>query len=265
MEPRSGNLTGWFVAHATRSTVARWSLFLMPDLLLAATTGREIGSRPSRRLRRTGRVPAVVYGLGSDPVTVSIDSAELRAALNTEAGTNALITLDVEGDTQLSIITDLQRHPVRRDVLHVDFLRVDPDAEVTVEVPLVLVGEAKKITQASGMVDQIMHHVPVRARPGDIPVEVRADVSDLEVGISLRVIDIHLPDGVTPAGDPEAPFAVGVITRSTKEFLRAERLAEEEAEMAEFEGVEGEAPAEGEDGAAAGDGDGDAGESTDES
>lgn len=231
----------------------------MSDLLLAAETGRESGSRPSRRLRRTGRIPAVVYGLGADTVAISVDGPELRAALNTDAGLNALITLDVEGDKQLSIVTDLHRHPVRRDVLHIDFLRIDPDAEVLVEVPLVLFGEAKLVTQASGMVDQIIHNLAVTARPSDIPVEVRADVSDLEVGTSLRVSDIVLPAGVTPAGDADATFAVGVITRSTKEFLRAERLAEEEAELEALALLEGEG--DGEDGAPAGDG----GEDSDDS
>ena len=231
----------------------------MSDLQLVAVTGRESGSRPSRRLRRTGQIPAVVYGLGADPINISVEGLELRAALNTEAGLNALITLDVEGDKQLSIVTDLQGHPVRRDVLHIDFLRIDPDAEVLVEVPLVLIGDAKLVIQASGMVDQIIHNLSVSARPTDIPVEVQADVSDLEVGSSLRVSDIVLPDGVTPAGDPDATFAVGVITRSTKEFLRAERLAEEEAELEAAELLEAEG--EDEDGAPAGDGDEDSDDS----
>ena len=202
----------------------------MATNLLTAETGRPRGTRPSRRLRRTGSVPAVVYGLGENPLAVSVDRADLRGALSTDAGLNALITLDVDGDRQLSIVKDLQRHPVRRDVLHVDFLRIDPDEEVEVDVPLVLVGEAKKVTQASGMVDQVMHQVPVLAKPSDIPTEVTADVSDLEVGSSLRVSDIELPAGVTPAGDPDATFAVGLITRSTKEYLRQQKALEEEAE-----------------------------------
>jgi len=215
----------------------------MATNLLTAETGRPRGTRPSRRLRRTGRVPAVVYGLGENPLAVSVDRADLRSALSTEAGLNALITIDVDGDRQLSIVKDLQRHPVRRDVLHVDFLRIDPDEEVEVDVPLVLVGEAKKVTQASGMVDQVMHQVPLRAKPSEIPTEVTADVSDLEVGSSLRVSDIALPDGVTPAGDPDATFAVGLITRSTKEYLRQQKALEEEAEalilMAEADEDEG--------------------------
>ena len=146
-------------------------------------------------------------------------------------------------------------------MLHIDFLRIDPDAVVQVEVPLVLIGEAKEVTQASGMVDQIIHNLSLLARPADIPVEVQADVSDLEVGTSLRVSDIVLPDRVTPAGDPEATFAVGVITRSTKEFLRAERLAEEEAELEALELLEADAEGEDDDGAPAGDGGGDSDDS----
>ena len=198
--------------------------------LLTAESGRLRGTRPSRRLRRTGRVPAVVYGMGDNPIQVSVDRADLRGALSTDAGLNALITLEVDGDRQLSIVKDLQRHPVRRDVLHVDFLRINPALVVEMEVPLLLTGEAKKVTQASGMVDQVMHSVPLLAKPADIPVEVTADVSDLEVGSSLRVSDIALPAGVTAAGDPDATFAVGLITRSTKEYLRQQKALEEEAE-----------------------------------
>ena len=203
----------------------------MATNLVKAETGRPRGTRPSRRLRRDGRVPAVVYGRGTEPLTVSVDRTELRVALNTEAGLNALIMLDVDGGRLLSIIKDLQRHPVRRDVLHVDFLRIDADEEVEVDVPLVLVGEAKKVTQASGMVDQVIHRLPVRAKPDDIPAEVTADVSELEVGSSLRVSEIELPPGVAPAGDPDDTFAVGVITRSTKEYLRQQKAEDEEAEL----------------------------------
>lgn len=218
----------------------------MPDLLLSATTGRDQGTRPSRRLRRDGRVPAVVYGLGQDPVAVSIAWPELRLALTTDAGLNALITLDIDGQKQLSIVKDLQRHPVRRDVLHVDFLRVDPDAEVEVEVPVVLVGEAKQVTQKSGMVDHVMHAMVVNARIDAIPDVFEVDITDLDVGESIRIIDIAFPEGVRPSGEPETAVAVGVITRSTMEAMRLEQIAEE-GELEEGE-AGAEAAAEGEGG-----------------
>ena len=203
----------------------------MSTVLIKAENRREKGSRSSRRLRRVGRVPAVVYGMGADPLTVSVDSLDLRSALSGEAGVNAIVSLDVDGAKHLSIVKELQRHPVRSDVVHVDFMRIDTDSEVEVEVPLVLTGEAKKVTQASGMVDQVLHHLLVRVKIGDIPAQVTADVSELEVGFSLRVADIDLPPGVTPADDPEAPFAVGLITRSTKEYLRQLKAETDESAL----------------------------------
>lgn len=205
----------------------------MDELLLTAQTGRETGTRASRRLRRDGRVPAVVYGLGADAVAVSVDWPSLRRALTTEAGVNALITLEIDGSTQLSIVKEIQRHPVRRDVTHVDFIRIDPNAEVAVEIPLTLEGDAKNVTQLSGMVDQVMFTLSVFSKPDSIPTGLTADVSELEVGQSLHVSDIALPDGVRTEVDTAEPIANAVVTRSTLESLREEEEAEAAAEAME--------------------------------
>lgn len=199
----------------------------MVKVSLQAEIGRQKGSSASRRLRRAGKVPAVLYGLGQDTVAVSVRLHELRHALTRESGLNAIIALEVDDDEHLCIVKELQRHPVRSEVLHIDFERIDPDSEVEVTVPLVLTGEAKKVTQASGMVDQVMHHLQVRAGIDDIPVRITTDISQLEVGTSLRVADIDFPTGVTPVGDREALFAVGLITRSTKEYLRQLKAQED--------------------------------------
>ncbi|NNC81731.1 MAG: 50S ribosomal protein L25 [Acidimicrobiales bacterium] len=227
----------------------------MSELLLTATTGREAGTRSSRRLRAEGLVPAVVYGLGSDPLAVSVEWPELRRVLTTDAGVNALIRLDIDGDKQLSIVKDIQRHPVRRDVIHVDFIRIDANATITVDVPLTLIGEALEVTQESGMVDQNLFSLPVNSRPDDIPTEITLDISALTVGESLHVSDLQLPEGVTTDVDPEEAVASGVVTRSTLEAMRAD----EEAEAAEL--LEGEEGAEGEgaEGDAEGGDDGDGG------
>lgn len=209
----------------------------MDELLLTATTGRQTGTRSSRRLRRTGQVPAVVYGMGAEPLPVSVEWVDLRRALSTEAGVNALITLDIEGDQQLSIVKDIQRHPVRRDVTHVDFIRIDADAEVAVDVPITLVGEARNVTQVSGMVDQTMFYLSIHSRPDAIPTEVTADVSELEVGESIHVSDIVLPAGVRTEVDEDESVASAVVTRSTLEAMRAD----EEAEAAEEDELEGDA------------------------
>jgi large subunit ribosomal protein L25 len=221
----------------------------MDELVLATELGRSSGSRSSRRLRREGRVPGVVYGLGSESVPVTVDFRELRGALTTEAGLNAIINLDVAGDTQLSIVKEVQRHPVRQEVLHVDFLRVDPDEEVEVDVPIVMVGEAPEVTQADGIVDQALFSLPVLAKPGSIPNELTVDISWLTVGASVRVSDIALPEGVRSAIEPEEAVASGVITRSTLEAI-AEDEAAEAAALAEAEGIDIGEGEDGEEGAA---------------
>lgn len=227
----------------------------MDELLLTATTGRQVGTRSSRRLRREGHVPATLYGLGQDPVSISVEWVDLRKALTTDAGVNALLRIEVDGDQQLSIVKDIQRHPVRRDVMHVDFIRIDPDVEIQVDVPVVLTGEAEKVTNESGMVDQTMFSLPIYSRPDHIPTELSADISELEIGGAIHVADLALPSGVRTEVEGEETVATALVTRSTLESMREE----EEAEAADAEEGEGVAEGEAADGDAddAGDGDGD--------
>ena len=219
----------------------------MSEIVLSAETTRETGTRSSRRLRRAGRIPAAVYGLSQDPVSIDVDWPDLRRVLTTDAGVNAVIHLEFDGAKQMSIVKDIQRHPVRRDVIHVDFLRIDPKQDVTVDVPIVMVGEAKEVSDADGMVDQNLFSLTVNAAPESIPNELEIDISDLVIGDSKRVGDIALPAGVTTDVDVEETVAVGMITRSTLEAMAADEAAEEEA-AALAEGAEGAEASDGEDG-----------------
>jgi large subunit ribosomal protein L25 len=210
----------------------------MAEITLQAETGRTTGSRSSGRLRASGKVPATVYGMGKDPQSVAVQWRELRAALVTDAGFNALIDLHVDGAKgDLVIVKDLQRHPVRRDVLHVDFLRVDADVAVTVEVPIVLHGEANAVTSNDGQIDQALYHLAINAKPADIPNEISVDISGMKLGDAIRIGDLVLPAGATTDSDPED----AVVTASAA--LEADLGEEPEGE----EGAEGEA-AEGEGG-----------------
>ena len=208
----------------------------MADLVLNTEEKTTIGSRSSRRLRRDGKVPGVLYGLGQDPEIFSVDYGDLRGALTTDAGLNALIQLSVNGTNQLSILKTLQRHPVKDEVIHVDFVRVDPNQELAVEVPIVLEGVAKKVTDQNGMVDQTMFSLSVLSLPDSIPNELTADVSELEINDAIRVSDVVLPEGVRTEVDPEEAIAVGTVTRSTMESMAAEEAAEIEGD----EEIEGE-------------------------
>ncbi len=169
----------------------------MAEINLKATTGRELGSGPSKRIRAEGNVPGVVYGLDADPIPVTVEWRPLREALTTEAGLNALIDLDVDGDVSLTVVKELQRHPIKGNVVHIDFLRVSADAEITVEVPIVLEGEAKAVLSEGGTVDHLLYTLSINAKPADIPNELRVDISELAINGSIHVADIVLPKGVT--------------------------------------------------------------------
>jgi large subunit ribosomal protein L25 len=226
----------------------------MAEITLPAATGRTIGTRPSRRLRAEGRVPATVYGLGGDAVSVSVGWRELRTALTTDAGVNALINLEIDGHaSELTIVKDLQRHPIRRSVLHVDFLRVSRDVAIEVDVPIVLHGEAEEVTRDDGVVDHLLFQLTIRAKPGAIPNEISVDISDLVINEAIRVGDLTLPAGVETDADPEEPIVIGQPPQ-----VEVPEVAEgEEAEAA----AEGEAapeggPSEGGDGSSGGDSEG---------
>ena len=216
----------------------------MSEVTLTAKPGREPGSRASGRLRAFGQVPAVVYGHGITPVPVSIDWRELRAALTTDAGANALINLEVGSDKHLTVVRDMQRHPIRHDVLHIDFQVVSRDEVISMDVPIVLVGESESVNKTDGAtVEQTMHTLAIKSKPGNIPNEISIDISGLEVGSNIRVGDITLPEGVETDLDPdEAVVSVLIVQIDLPEPAEGEEAAEGEGEEGAGE-TDGEAPA----------------------
>lgn len=205
----------------------------MAELTLTAETGRPTGSRASNRLRAEGKIPGVVYGLGSDPKAVAVNWRELRQVLTTDAGLNALINLDIDGEQHLSIVKEMQRNPVKRSVTHVDFILIDREADIEVEVPVVLEGDADLVERENGTVSQVLFSLTIIAKPGKIPDQLTADISALEIGEAIRVADLALPDGVRTEVDPDDPIAMGEITRATLESEAADAAAEEAAEAGE--------------------------------
>src|SRR5262245_28487738 len=182
------------------------------DIILSAETGRSTGSAASRRLRATGKVPAVLYGRGAEPAALTVDWRDLRAALTTDKGLNALLTVQVDGTSTKAIVKEMQRHPVRRDVLHVDFLAVDIDKPIAVDVPIVLEGEATKVLREQGVVEQTVNAIVVHAKPDAIPGHLAVDVSDLEIGHTITISDLVLPEGVTTDADPEETIVTAKLT-----------------------------------------------------
>jgi len=196
------------------------------------------GKGEARRLRRDGRVPAIAYGSGLDATAVSVDALELYHALRTDAGLNALIRLQLDGDTHLTLARELQRHPVRRDIMHVDFVGVDRERKVTVDVPLHLQGDAPGADEG-GVVDQVLFSVSVEVLPLEVPDELTLDISDMEMGDVKRLGDVALPAGVELLEDPDRT----VVSVSAPTFEATEEEAAEGEEALDVE--EGAEAAEG--------------------
>jgi large subunit ribosomal protein L25 len=212
------------------------------QIILTAETGRPTGSRSSRRLRAEGKIPAVVYGLDTEPKPIAVEWSALRAALVTDAGMNALIDLDVDGEKKLTMVYDMQRHPVRRDVTHVDFILIDVNKTIDVDVPIVL-AESDDDHLKGLVIDQNLFMLEVSAKPGTIPNEFLVDLSSLTVDEPIRAGQIALPDGVELLTDPEDAVVVASVPMSEDELLAdVEDLAgdvdesDEAAEGAEAEG-----------------------------
>lgn len=206
----------------------------------------EIGKSATGRLRQTGRTPAIVYGRGVEPTSVHVDALELYHALHTEAGLNVLVRLEVEGEEHLTIVREIQRHPVRGDVLHVDFQAVDRNQLIPADIPVRLQNEDSP-RETGGVVNLILHTVPIHVTPLEVPSEFVLDLDGMTIGDVQRVEDLatQLPEGAT--FDIEEERTVVTINAPMAEIVSEE--SEEEAE----ELLEGEEAAEGEAGEEAGD------------
>jgi large subunit ribosomal protein L25 len=197
------------------------------QVTLTAEPRASRGRGEARRLRRTGRIPAVAYGAGLDATPVSVDSLELYHALRTDAGLNALIRLHIDGDVYLTLARELQRHPVRREIMHVDFVAVDRERKVTVDVPIHLQGHAPGADEG-GVVDQVLFTVEVEVLPLEVPDQLVLDISEMQIGDVIRLEDLPLPQGVTLLDD--AGSTVVSVSVPAMDVPASAAEAEEEAE-----------------------------------
>lgn len=216
----------------------------MSETVLVAESGRPTGSAAARRLRREDSIPAVVYGHGMEPLSISVARRDLRLALSGPAGLNTVLDLTVDGSVYPAIVKDIQRHPVRRTVQHVDFLQVNLDEAITLTVPVRLEGEAKAVEHENGFVDLVMNDFEVTTTPRNIPDEIVVDITDFTMDSIVTVADIALPAGVTATADPELPVVTVIAMHAEPvegEAAEGEAAAEAEAvvEAAEGEAAEG--------------------------
>jgi large subunit ribosomal protein L25 len=205
---------------------------------LTAAVRTETGKGASRRARRNGKVPAVLYGHGTDPQHLELDGHDFAAVLR-HSGTNAVLSLDINGKEQLALTKALEVHPIRRSIQHADLLVVRRGEKVTVEVNVVVEGEAVPGT----LVTQDTNTIEIEADALSIPQQLTVSVEGAEIGTQITAGAIALPSGVGLISDPEM-LVINVVAAPTAEELEGEGAGEAPAEEAEgAEAAEGEGEA----------------------
>jgi large subunit ribosomal protein L25 len=198
----------------------------MEKVVLNFELREKTGKGVCRRLRKEGKIPAVVYGKGMDAVSVAVNAKELSAAIAGEGGRNHLITLngDKALDGKLVILSDLTKDCLKGNLIHVDFHKITLKEKVKVSVPVSLVGSSKGVKEG-GMLDIVMHAVDVECLPTQIPEHIEIDVTNLQIGESFHVGDIAVPTGVKLLAD-ETSTVVSILGKAVEEVVPAESVEE---------------------------------------
>jgi large subunit ribosomal protein L25 len=168
-----------------------------------------------------------------EPVTLSVARRDLRVALSGAAGQNTILTLSVDGKSYNAVIKELQRHPVRRNVSHIDFVQINLSEEITMQVPVHLTGTAKAVVNAGGLVDPTVDTVEIRTTPANIPNEILIDITEMTPDQVIRLSDLVLPKGVVAVGDPDMPVVTVMISRAATEAAQAAAAGDEPAAPAD--------------------------------
>ena len=210
------------------------------EATLKATLRESIGSGQSRRLRNDGLLPAVVYGLGMEPVSIALSAREFTNALKTEAGSNVILNLEVGKNKYTTLAREIQRHPYKNEFLHIDLIQIDLTQKVEANVQINFLGTPVGVKDEGGLVQTINSTITVSTLPSSIPSSLDLDISELNVGENATVLDVKLPEGVELASEDDDSILVTIT------LPRAAVEEEEEIEGLEGEELEGEEGAEGE-------------------
>ncbi len=208
----------------------------MQQLIVKATPREDRGKNAARRIRRSGQIPAVLYGGTSDPVPVAVNAKEVTAILRSESGRNTIFTVKLPGGEQKAILKDWQVDPVKGTLLHVDLLRVAMDVRMRVKVPVHPIGEPQGVKLQGGIFEMVTREVEIECLPSEIPGEFKIDASPLMIGMQLRAADLSLdPQKMKLITDPQRVVAHVVALRAEEEEKPAEVVAAAEAAPAEPE------------------------------
>jgi len=198
-----------------------------------SATARDIkGKGAARSLRREGQVPAVIYGHGREPLSLALNARDLDKLLGHIQAESTVIEVSVGGQTAKTLIREIQRHPIKRQILHVDFQALVAGEKVTVNIPIVLNGIPEGVRLEGGVLDQTLRELEIEVDPSDIPDHAELDVTNMVIGDSLHVSDIKLPASVKILDDPETSVAVLAAPRAVIEEAPAVEAVEGAAEGA---------------------------------
>ncbi|MCP3852836.1 MAG: 50S ribosomal protein L25/general stress protein Ctc [Gammaproteobacteria bacterium] len=206
---------------------------------LAAELRTDTGKGASRRLRHANRVPAIIYGLDKEPTMLTFRHDDIMHASEDEAFFSHILTLEFDGKSEQVIIKDMQRHPAKIQIMHADFQRIDATHALTVNVPLHFINEEGSVgVKAGGIVSHVMTELEVSCLPKDLPEFIEVNMEDIDVGGSVHLSEIQLPEGVSFASaieDNDQPVATVVIPRGEKETTETDEAAEGDDESSEEE------------------------------
>jgi len=199
----------------------------MAEIFLKAQVREKTGKEVARKLRRQGLIPAILYGPSTSPLPLSISSSLVLKALRAEKTASSFFDLEIEGENSKKVkvvIKDVDVHPVTDEIIHVDFYEIAMDKEISMEVPIVLVGKPKGV-EKGGILEQNLRELTVACLPHLVPNYIEIDISNLDVGDSIHVADISVPEGVKIEDDPQVPVVTIV---ATEEEVSEEAESEEE-------------------------------------
>jgi len=194
----------------------------MASASLSAEARTETGKGVARKLRAAGRVPAVVYGHAREAQALSLQTRELEKLLSSIATGSTVVELTLGGATTKTLIREVQRHPFKKQILHVDFQELVAGEKVTVEIPLVFVGIPEGVRLSGALLEQILHSIEVLVDPANIPNHIDVDVTNLAMGHSLHVNELSLPAGLEVLTEQDATVCAVVAPRAVVEETPAE-------------------------------------------
>jgi len=203
------------------------------------------GTGASRRLRRSGKLPGILYGANQDAQVIELDHSAIMLQLRHEAFHASILTMNIDGKKQNVLLRDIQMHPWKREVLHIDFQRVDAKQKIHMRVPLHFINAeiAPGVKLGGGVVNHVMSELEVSCLPGDLPEFVEVDVAELELGASVHLSDLKLPTGVESVQLARDDDAVVANVQVPRAIVEPEEEVAAGEEGAEAEAAEGEAAA----------------------